>query len=238
MTNKLPIRVRPVSSSDIDALTRIMFDTWYAADAQGADEETRARLMTMARYDVAHYLETSTHAYVAVREIRAGVVRATPASTNNAADSSTETVLGTAMWRNDTHWSGGASQREIAQTHLTAISAISAQDPQLRRMIDDFSADSARTDALANATARTCQAELRLFMVSESARGKRVGTQLLNAAQESMKNSGAKLYYLYTDSTCDFGYYDAHGFERVASALNVSGPNNALIDKFIYTRGL
>ena len=58
--------------------------------------------------------------------------------------------------------------------------------------------------------------ELVLFAVSSQARGKGVGTSLLRFAVEYLKGQGAQSAFLYTDSTCDWQYYEKRGMERTA----------------------
>ncbi|MFC0266238.1 GNAT family N-acetyltransferase [Alloscardovia macacae] len=210
------IRLRPVVESDLAQLSRIMFDTWYASDAQYADQQTCEHLYSMARFDTAHYLETSTHALVA-EEVAESV------------------ILGVSMWRNDADIQRYAtSQKAIAQKELDRAYTFAAQDSHFAAMLEDFLADAQRTIDLEKPAAKVSQAELRLFMMDAKARGKGVGKRLLAAAEGSMRESGASQYYLYTDSTCDYGFYDYRGMERVAEQHRVPGPGGSIVDKYIY----
>ncbi|WP_165496216.1 GNAT family N-acetyltransferase [Alloscardovia theropitheci] len=223
MTNS--VILRPVQARDFDVLSRIMFDTWYADES--VNETNVSQFKQMARFDVAHYLETSTHAMVAVQKDEHQL------SANDGADE--ETVLGVAMWRNDSDWFHGTTQKHLADDELKHAYKRQEEDHEFATMLDEFLADAQRTIELSKKAADQSEAELRLFMMDESARGKGVGKKLLSYAEKSMKDSGAQQYYLYTDSTCDYGFYDYIGMTRTAEAFNVPGPSGEPLDKFIYT---
>lgn len=53
---------------------------------------------------------------------------------------------------------------------------------------------------------------LTLFAVTESARGHGVGKQLWSNLKDYLATKGATPIYLYTDSTCNTGFYDKQGF--------------------------
>lgn len=56
---------------------------------------------------------------------------------------------------------------------------------------------------------------LTLFAVNESCRGLGVGTKLLSELSEYLKSKNTKRIYLYTDTTCNYGFYEHKGFERL-----------------------
>ncbi|MBI0144758.1 MULTISPECIES: GNAT family N-acetyltransferase [Bifidobacterium] len=60
------------------------------------------------------------------------------------------------------------------------------------------------------------QAELRLFLVSSRARGRGVGGALWRDTLEHLDQAGIGRFYLHTDSSCDVGFYDHQGMERLA----------------------
>lgn len=55
---------------------------------------------------------------------------------------------------------------------------------------------------------------LTLFAVNENCRGLGVGKELLVGLQEYLKKQKVKHIYLYTDTTCNYGFYEHQGFER------------------------
>lgn len=56
---------------------------------------------------------------------------------------------------------------------------------------------------------------LTLFAVNESCRGLGVGTKLFSELSEYLKAKNIKHIYLYTDTTCNYGFYEHKGFERL-----------------------
>lgn len=56
---------------------------------------------------------------------------------------------------------------------------------------------------------------LTLFAVNESCRGFGVGKTLLAGFSEYLKEQNVKRIYLYTDTTCNYGFYEHQGFERL-----------------------
>lgn len=56
---------------------------------------------------------------------------------------------------------------------------------------------------------------LTLFAVREICRGFGVGKKLLNGLLQYLRNQGTRRIYLYTDNTCNTGFYEHQGFERL-----------------------
>ena len=54
-------------------------------------------------------------------------------------------------------------------------------------------------------------AELTLFVVSSSCRGKGIGKELFKSVIEYMKIQKLKDFYLYTDTSCNYGFYEHQG---------------------------
>lgn len=58
--------------------------------------------------------------------------------------------------------------------------------------------------------------ELELFVVNPQVRGRGTGTALMRAFEQALDGLGATSYWLQTDSTCTWTWYETHGFKRVA----------------------
>lgn len=56
---------------------------------------------------------------------------------------------------------------------------------------------------------------LTLFAVKESCRGFGVGKKLLTGLLQYLRHQGTRRIYLYTDSTCNTGFYEHQGFKRI-----------------------
>ncbi len=58
--------------------------------------------------------------------------------------------------------------------------------------------------------------ELELFVVNPQIRGRGTGSALMKAFEQTLDELGATTYWLQTDSTCTWSWYEAHGYRRVA----------------------
>lgn len=83
--------------------------------------------------------------------------------------------------------------------------------------------NSACENRLFERAGKTFDAELVLFATSSKARGLGVGTKLLHRFCVFLKNSGAQNLCLYTDSFCNYGYYDHIGYRRLAETEGILG---------------
>lgn len=61
---------------------------------------------------------------------------------------------------------------------------------------------------------KTYPAELALFAVSEECRGKGIGKMLFRSAVEYMKREKLDEFYLFTDTSCNYGFYEHQGMKR------------------------
>ncbi|MGL6173098.1 MAG: GNAT family N-acetyltransferase [Cellulosilyticaceae bacterium] len=57
--------------------------------------------------------------------------------------------------------------------------------------------------------------ELVLFIVNEAYRGQGIGKQLTQMFFEYMKQTDTNCIYLYTDTACNYAFYDQQGFKRI-----------------------
>lgn len=56
---------------------------------------------------------------------------------------------------------------------------------------------------------------IELFIVSKESRGLGVGKVLIDHLYNYMKSMGVRSIYLYTDSICNYGFYDSQNFKRL-----------------------
>ncbi|MEG0295273.1 MAG: GNAT family N-acetyltransferase [Clostridium sp.] len=56
-----------------------------------------------------------------------------------------------------------------------------------------------------------------LFIVSNECQGLGVGKQLVSNLMAYMKDNSVSNLYLYTDSNCNYGFYDSQGFKQLDS---------------------
>ena len=79
-------------------------------------------------------------------------------------------------------------------------------------------------------------AELALFAVSDACRGKGIGKQLFEAGLSYLRKEGLKRFYLFTDTTYNYGFYEHQGLRRRCErphAFIIGGKSNQM-NFFIY----
>lgn len=62
---------------------------------------------------------------------------------------------------------------------------------------------------------KTFDGELAFFAIDSNQRGMGTGKELFHRAQGFMKAQNIKNFYLYTDSSCNYGFYEHQGMKRL-----------------------
>lgn len=75
---------------------------------------------------------------------------------------------------------------------------------------------------------------LQLFIVSKEAQGKGVGKQLLHRLFTYLKQMKVKSLYLYTNTRCNYGFYEHQQFKRLNSKSLEFKSYNFTLDVFLY----
>lgn len=220
-----PITLRSLRETDIDRLAAITQKAWFnpripssllngrAADEGWQDAQGHRRFFA-AKYDFLWYLNKCTHALVA--DIAGRV--------------------------------SGVILTDLFAGHEDGIQALSGQDrlfeqydkwiktavPDGSKIVTSIQEDDLKTNHLAEAARRDSQAEIVLFIVDDTVRGQGVGKTLWQAMIQFLSTHGVDNYYLYTDTECNFMFYEYQGLTRVTEQLNASGPVGEPLDKFIY----
>lgn len=89
---------------------------------------------------------------------------------------------------------------------------------------------------LLNDCNKSYPAELALFAISPSYRGKGIGKVLFQSAIDYLKSEGINEFYLFTDTSCNYGFYEHQGMVRRSEKehiFNIKG-QMAKMDFFIY----
>ena len=60
----------------------------------------------------------------------------------------------------------------------------------------------------------TYEGEVAFFAVSSRARGKGIGKELFRSLLDYMKSQNLKNFYLFTDTSCNYGFYEHQGMLR------------------------
>jgi GNAT superfamily N-acetyltransferase len=191
------LEVRPFSSVDFPSLVQLMPPEWFMDGMSAAERQEQARA------DLSQALAKATLALVATIDDGTGF---------------DPRCVGFALARVPSLPAipGSASWREGAQA---ALQALAAGSPAARRAHEYVGGLEERDRMLTQAAgdARGQDNELLLFVVSPEERGNGVGGALIGEFERRLRDAGQQGYWLQTDTTCSWQWYDAHGYERVTS---------------------
>lgn len=79
------------------------------------------------------------------------------------------------------------------------------------------------------------QGAIQLFIVSKESRGLGVGKTLINHLFNYMKSRDVKSLYLYTDTRCNYGFYDSQNFKRINEKEITFTSLNSKLNVFLYS---
>ncbi len=69
-------------------------------------------------------------------------------------------------------------------------------------------------------TGKRYDGELVFFVTDTAVRGKHIGTTLYNSLVDEFKKYNCKNIFVYTDASCNFGFYEHQGFVRVNKRIH------------------
>ncbi|BDR54283.1 hypothetical protein KIMH_03940 [Bombiscardovia apis] len=185
------VTIRPMTWADVDQVVEEFNNTWSSKDSG----EAQISLLN-ARHFVLRYLTETTNARVAELDGK---------------------FMGVALMRVQGQpllFSQAQAELDMVDRRLSD-SVLGRKN--LRRITiwhgleDGVEAQSKEADA--------SQAELKLFVVSQAARGRGVGGKLWRDMLSQLDSKGVQRFFLHTDSACDVSYYDHIGMERVAARI-------------------
>ena len=196
------VTYRPMQWSDVDAICREFDRTWGHCSPACADPATS---LLLSRHFTLHYLE--------------------PATRGEIAESEDGNLLGVTLSRVDGQPTlFPATTRELARVNA-ALDATELGAACLKDTERWHGVEIEMEDAL-DLNART-QGEVELFLVAAAARGHGVGGTLWRRQMAYFADHGVERYYLHTDSSCDIGFYDHQGLDRVAERRAAERPGDA-----------
>ena len=88
-----------------------------------------------------------------------------------------------------------------------------------RKVIKVFSGIDSVDKQLLEECGRKYDGELCFFAVDSKCRGAGIGKRLFNEVKEYFKAQGVGSFYLYTDSSCNYGFYEHQGMKRCGERL-------------------
>lgn len=194
------VTYRPMAWADMDAVTEAFEQTWGHCSSAAATPSSPL----LSRHFVLHYLEPATRADIAERDGRFMGVTLARVAGRPAAFPQTGAELAAVNARLE-HGApiGAQALHETERWHRLE------ETLEERISIND-----------------TAQAEIELFLVAGAARGHGVGGSLWRRVNRYFAGCGVEWYYLHTDSSCDVGFYDHHGMQRVLTRLAADHPED------------
>lgn len=178
------IKIRAFQKQDIPYLEEIVRKTWNYD--RFASEKTAKRL---AKVFLASCLTNQTFIRVAaLGERSVGVIMAKDSKSHRC-------PLGYRL-------------RQIWQIFRLMITKEGRQVSSIFRSVNDID------QILLQERKKAYQGELAFFAIGEECRGKGIGAKLFAEVREYMRQQGVENYYLYTDTSCNFGFYEHMGMQR------------------------
>lgn len=225
------MKFRPFVFEDIDAVADLVRKMWYCESPDGGpiDEELA---MLLAKIDFAHYLPPASRIEVAIDESDGSILGVTSARIEGCKPI----------------FSDSSSIDSYVQDCISKAESMENG----RKALDLQSVDFADTERFILENTKEIRTELQLFLVSEKSRGTGIGSQLFerflkacgdNAASDSLvsgdsasacaSSAGAR-FFLFTDSTCNWQWYQRRGLVRIAQKMSSDPKIDLGADKFIY----
>ena len=225
------MKFRPFVFEDIDAVADLVRKMWHCESPDGGpiDEELA---MLLAKIDFAHYLPPASRIEVAIDESDGSILGVTSARIEGCKPI----------------FSDSSSIDSYVQDCISKAESMENG----RKALDLQSVDFADTERFILENTKEIRTELQLFLVSEKSRGTGIGSQLFerflkacgdNAASDSLvsgdsdsacaSSAGAR-FFLFTDSTCNWQWYQRRGLVRIAQKMSSDPKIDLGADKFIY----
>ena len=235
------MKFRPFVFEDIDAVADLVRKMWHCESPDGGPIDEKLAML-LAKIDFAHYLPPASRIEVAIDESDGSILGVTSARIEGCKPI----------------FSDSSSIDSYVQDCISKAESMENG----RKALDLQSVDFADTERFILENTKEIRTELQLFLVSEKSRGTGIGSQLFerflkacgdNAASGSLvsgdsasacassacassvcdPSAGAR-FFLFTDSTCNWQWYQRRGLVRIAQKMSSDPKIDLGADKFIY----
>lgn len=203
----MKIRLRPLRREDYPAIEEIIRKTWkYDTLSKNSKDAGH-----MGRLYLRSCLIRATFACVAVYEGEVlGIILA-----NSKKDKPKHQI-----------------RRNLSQLWAIALLFTTKTGRQIGKFFQRF--DQVDRELLKNSP-RDFDGEICLFAVKENARGTGVGKRLYSAALSYLKSQRAKSFFLFTDTSCTYQFYEKRGMLRLGEKVVEFQPyTNYKLHMFLY----
>lgn len=111
-------------------------------------------------------------------------------------------------------------KNRFAKSHSILVSAFAffkliISSKENKKSLKEFSKIQDTYKEIIHGKKDSFQGCVQLFIVSEESRGLGVGKTLINYLSNYMKSMDVESMYLYTDTRCNYGFYDSQNFKRL-----------------------
>lgn len=205
--NQNDITLRPARKEDYPQLENLIRKTWNYDTLSGNPKDARH----MSRLYLRSCLTRATYSCVAEADGR---------------------VLGVILAHSENDPVRGRIRRILSQLMSVLLLYSTKTGRQIGRFFGRF--DSVDTELL-NSSHRTFGGEICLFAIEKEARGAGLGKELFAAALDYLKSRGADSFYLFTDTSCTYQFYEKRGMVRLAEqAVDLAPQVNYKLNMFLY----
>ena len=199
------VHFREIQRSDYKALEKIIRDTWNYERFCSPDSANR-----MSKLFLASCLANQTFTCVAERDGEA---------------------VGIIMGKNE------KKHRTPLRYTIRQIGATASMfcTKERRQVFKFFYGIDKLDSALLAQSGQVFDGELAFFAVRSDQRGTGIGKELFNKLLDYLKSQSIRNFYLYTDNTCNFGFYEHQGMKRIGEQeFNLQPYSNEDVQFFLY----
>lgn len=194
--------------TDRDSIYQINYDTWFRDDNHTQEEKRYTQ--AVASLDMNSYYPISNYLLLA---------------------ESHDEVLG--MILGNIPDENGHYFNEFLSDGQDEAYVVSKANNELRKDYQAFYESEKQFAKFIDKKVSQYDAYLNIFAVSNKAQGHGIGSALFKKAMSDLKEAGAKNFYLKTDTTCDYTFYDHVGMTQLIKQVE---DNN--YERFVYTGDL
>ncbi|WP_288273415.1 GNAT family N-acetyltransferase [uncultured Bifidobacterium sp.] len=187
------ITYRTMRSDDYPAITQMLCDAWHTDPTMDHDLE-----MKLAEIDLEHCLGRATNAQVAVKDGE---------------------IVGVVLGRIDAQETrNGLNSHRTRNMRLLASLLTSSRGRKALLDMKRYEDTNLKMIAEAKKDGHAYQGELVLLLIRPDMRGQGIGKHLFGWMTDQFKQAGVERYFLFTDSQCDYAFYDNAGLTRRAES--------------------
>lgn len=120
-------------------------------------------------------------------------------------------------------------------SYLSHIIKLVFSSKENKKLIKEFSKVTTAYKEIIKGKEDSFQGCIQLFIVSKESRGLGIGKSLISMLFNYMNHMHVKSLYLYTDTRCNYGFYDSQNFKRVKEKSIYFDAMPSKLDVFLYS---